>query len=157
MHKRKIRTYLYSIGIALGVGGLSALLSSSAMKSYEQTVNQPPLSPPPFIFPIVWTVLFILMGIGAARVWLYGEGRGRKRGLILYVLQLIFNFAWTLIFFNLQAFGFSFVWLLALITLVGMMMLYFYFSDRTASLLQIPYLLWLCFAAVLNFMVWKLN
>jgi tryptophan-rich sensory protein len=92
------KPYLISAGIALGVGALSGLLSMGAMENYAQFITKPPLSPPGWLFPVVWTILYTLMGISAARVWLAKESVARSKGLNLYVAQLIVNFFWSLIF-----------------------------------------------------------
>lgn len=110
-----------------------------------------------WLFPVVWGILYALMGISAARVWLTPETPARRRGINLFIAQLIVNFFWSLIFFNLQAFGFAFVWLLLLWVLVAWMILTFYKVDPLAAWLQVPYLVWLTFAAYLNFGVWMLN
>ena len=151
------KPYLISAGIALGVGVLSGLLSMNSMESYEQFITKPPLSPPEWLFPVIWTILYTLMGISAARIWLAEDSVARSKGLNLYVAQLIVNFFWSLIFFNAQAFGFAVIWLLLLWALVLSMILQFYKVDKPASLLQIPYLIWLTFAAYLSFGVWYLN
>lgn len=127
------------------------------MAVYEQTVLQPPLSPPGSLFPIVWTVLFALMGISAARIYLSPASSLRSLGLNLFIAQLAVNFFWSPIFFQRQAFGFAFLWLLLLWSLVLWMVLTFRKTDTLAASLQIPYLLWLTFAAYLNFGVWYLN
>lgn len=157
MKKRTWKTYALWILATEAVGALSGWLSSDGMKLYNATILQPPLSPPPFLFPIVWGILYALMGFGAARIWLSPPSPARSRGLNLYITQLVVNFFWSLIFFNAQAFGFAFLWLLLLWVLVLWMILVFYRTDPLAGLLQIPYLLWLTFAAYLNFGVWYLN
>ena len=151
------KTYLISIGIAEGIGALSGWLSREGTKIYNATVLQPPLSPPQWVFPVVWGILYALMGISSARIWLSPASRHRSRGLNLYIAQLILNFFWSLIFFNAQAFGLAFFWLLAIWALVIWMILTFRKVDPLAALLQIPYLLWLTFAAYLNWGVWMLN
>ena len=98
------KPYIISVLIALAVGGLSALLSLNGMESYEATVTKPVLTPPGWLVAVVWTILYALMGVSAARVWLTKESEARSRGLNLYVAQLIVNFFWSLIFFNAQAF-----------------------------------------------------
>ena len=133
----KWKPYIISALIALGVGGLSALLSMSGMEAYEAMVTKPALTPPGWLFSVVWTILYVLMGISAARVWLTKDSAARSRGLNLYVAQLIVNFFWSLIFFNAQAFGFAVIWLLLLWVLVFLMILQFYKVDRLAALLQI--------------------
>lgn len=157
MNWQKWRPYLISIGIAVGVGALSGLLSVSGMANYSESTLKPALTPPGWAFGLVWTILYTLMGISAARIWLTEDNLKRSRGLNLYVAQLIVNFFWSLIFFNAQAFGFAVFWLLLLWVLVILMILQFYRVDRLAALLQIPYLIWLTFAAYLNIGVWLLN
>ena len=153
----KWKPYIMSVLIALAVGGLSALLSMNGMELYEATITKPALTPPGWVFSVVWTILYVLMGISAAQVWLTKDSVARSRGLNLYVAQLIVNFFWILIFFNAQAFGFAVIWLLLLWVLVFLMIRQFYKVDRLAALLQIPYLIWLTFAAYLNIGVWILN
>ena len=155
--KRNWKTYAIWILIAEAVGALSGWLSREGMKLYSETVTQPPLSPPMWLFPVVWGILYALMGISAARVWLAPESPERKRGLNLFIAQLIVNFFWSLIFFNLQAFGFAFIWLLLLWGLVAWMILTFYKVDPLAAWLQVPYLIWLAFAGYLTFAVGLIN
>ncbi len=145
------------IGIAEAVGALSGFLSMEGSRSFSETVAQPPLSPPGILFPIVWTILYALMGISAARVYLAEPSQARSQGLNLWIAQLVINFFWSLIFFNDHAFGFAFFWLLGLWALVALMILQFWKTDKVAALLQLPYLLWLTFAAYLNAGVWYLN
>ena len=155
--KRTWKPYLYWILLAEAVGGLSGWLTRAATSVYSETILKPPLSPPGWVFPVVWTILFALMGIGAARVYLSEPSSSRSLGLNLFIAQLVVNFFWSPIFFDLQAFGFAFFWLLLLWILVFFMILTFRESDSTAGKLQIPYLLWLSFAAYLNLGVWYLN
>lgn len=157
MNKKKLWTYAAWILLAEGIGALSGWLSRDGMKLYSQTVVQPPLSPPMILFPIVWGLLYALMGIGAARVWLTAPSPDRSRGINLFLSQLIFNFFWSLIFFNAAAYGFALLWLMVLWILVLLMILAFNRTDPLGAWLQIPYLLWLTFAAYLNFGVWRLN
>ena len=145
------------IGISEAVGIVSGLLSRNGMTIFRQSAVQPELSPPPILFPVVWTILYALMGIGGARVSLAPESAARSWGLNLFVTQLIVNFFWSLIFFNTQAYGFALAWLILLFALALWMTLEFRKTDPPAALLQIPYLLWLAFAAYLNWSVWQLN
>ena len=151
------KTYALSIVIAEAVGGLSGWLTRKGVDVYNATVAQPPLSPPSIVFPIVWGILFALMGIGAARIYLAPPSATRTQSLRLYLLQLAFNFLWTIIFFNLQRFGFALIWLAALWILILLMILSFRKVDKLAAYLQIPYLLWVTFALYLNFGVFLLN
>ena len=142
------------IAVPLIVGGLSALFTMGAMKEFA-TVNKPPLSPPAWLFPVVWTVLYILMGISAYLVSESDNSGGKA--LLYYGAQLFFNFFWSIIFFNLQWYLFAFVWLLVLLLLVVITTVLFYRSSKLAGILMIPYLLWLSFAAYLNLAIYILN
>lgn len=179
-----------SLSISLGVGGLSSLLTHQSMKEYT-TLQKPPLSPSPIVFPIAWTLLFLLMGLSAWMIYrIQIEACHRKKGwfipaLRLYAAQLAVNFLWPVLFFNLHLRLFSFFWLVLLLNLVGIMMFRFYQAGKAcgapdpelsplfqtlparenrfaaygkaAALLQIPYVLWLCFAGYLNLGIWFLN
>ena len=155
---QKLKTYITSILIALGVGGLSALATRGSMELYE-TITPPPLAPPPILFPIVWTILFTLMGISAAMIYLTETAPlpQRKSALYTYVLSLIFNFFWSIIFFNIRAFLFAFIWILALLFLIVRTIMKYKKINPKAAYLQIPYLLWVAFAAYLNAAIWILN
>lgn len=157
MDKKAWKAYLLFILISLGTGLLAAALTSGGTELYNGGIAKPVLSPPAVVFPLVWTVLYALMGISAARIWLSPESADRSRGLNIFIAQLIVNFFWSLIFFNAQAFGSAFIWLLLLWVLILRMILTFYKTDKIAALLQIPYLLWVGFAGYLNFMIWQLN
>lgn len=157
MKKSTWKTYAFWIILTEAVGALSGWLSKDGTKIFNEFVIQPPLSPPPFLFPIVWGILYALMGISAARVWLSPPSGPRSRGLNLYIAQLIMNFFWSLIFFNAQAYGLALLWLLVIWALVIWLICSFRRTDKTAALLLIPYLLWLTFAAYLNWGVWFLN
>ena len=148
---KKYKPYIVEILLALAVGGLSAFLTKDAMADFE-TLTKPPLSPPGFLFPIVWTVLFVLMGISAGMVY-------KKSGSVpfIYRLSLIVNFLWSIIFFNMGAYLFAFFWLLLLLVLIIMTVADYIKVSKTAAYLQIPYLLWVIFAGYLNFGIWFLN
>ena len=156
LNKSKIKPYAVSILLTLAVGGLSGFLTSMAMDSFD-ALTKPPLTPPSFLFPIVWTVLFILMGVGAARVFLTEPTAARNRALIVYVVQLAVNFLWSIIFFNLQAYGFAFFWLILLWVLILTMIYLFCKVDKPAALIQIPYAIWVTYAGYLNLMIWLMN
>ncbi len=154
----KIWRYVASIGLALGVGALSAAASGGGMGFYE-TIVRPPLSPPGLLFPIVWTVLYILMGISAAMV---SGKRGQmpkevNEALGIYLLSLGVNFAWSPLFFGYRFYLFAFFWLLLLLYLIIRTILAYRQISKTAALLQIPYALWVVFAGYLNFAIWVLN
>ncbi|MFU0832975.1 MAG: Tryptophan-rich sensory protein [Oscillospiraceae bacterium] len=152
---KKIKIYIFSILLAVGVGALSGFLTRQSMQTF-QSLKKPALTPPAAVFPIVWTVLFFLMGIGAAMIYLEDSPNSR-RALTFYGIQLAVNFFWTIFFFNLMAYWFSFFWLLLLIVLIIAMIASFKSINRTAAFLQLPYLVWVAFAGYLNFMIALLN
>ena len=157
MKKQPWKTYLLWILGTEAVGVAAGLLSRGATQAYGETIRTPAFAPPAILFPIVWTLLYALMGFGAARVDLSPPCAARRSALRVYGLQLFFNFFWTLIFFNLQAFGAAFLWLVALWGLILWMLLLFRKVDPLAGWLQLPYLLWVTFAGYLNLSVWLLN
>lgn len=157
MNRHTWKLYLGWILLGEAVGAFSGWLTRHDTALYVQSILKPPLSPPAVVFPIVWAILFALMGISAARIYLAPPSPARNRGLLIFLVQLGFNFLWSIIFFHFQAFGLAFLWLLALWALILWMILTFRKVDRPAAWLQIPYLLWVSFAAYLSFGVWRLN
>ena len=155
---KKLKPYIISVAITLGVGALSALFTRNNMDIYDRIVS-PPLAPPGILFPIVWTILYTLMGISSARIYLAGKENGADTGKALktYAIQLVVNFFWSIFFFNAEAFLFSFIWILLLWILIIKMIKEFNEIDPLAAKLQIPYLLWVTFAAYLNLAIFILN
>lgn len=157
MHNEKWKTYLFWIGLSEAVGAIAGILTQAEVAEYQSHITQPPLSPPAFLFPIVWGILYALMGISTARISLSAPSPARSLGLNLFIVQLAVNFLWSFIFFHLQAYGFAVLWLLLLWVLVAVMIHIFLKTDTKAAILQIPYLLWLSFALYLNIGVWLIN
>jgi len=147
-----VLTYLIAIAIPLAVGIFSALLTKDYMVSYSE-LERPPLAPPAALFPIVWTLLYILMGISSATVLLKRNADNMKHarcGLEYYVMSLALNFTWSLIFFRAEAYIFALVWLLILLYTVVKTVKNYKRVSPLAAYLQIPYIVWLAFAAYLN-------
>lgn len=142
--------------IALGVGWLSSLLTRYGLENIYPTLQKSSLTPPDIVFPIVWTILYVLMGIGMALVWNKGCP-SRTTCLALWIFQLFFNFFWSILFFGWNLHLIALIWLIALIVLVVLMALCFHRCSPTAAWMQLPYLLWLLFAGYLNWAVWVLN
>ncbi len=143
--------------IPLAVGGLSALLTRDSMSTFE-SINQPPLSPPAWLFPVVWTILYTLMGIASYLVLESAAAPAQKKSAITaYAVQLAVNFFWSIFFFNMQAYLFSFIWILLLWVLIIVTIVRFSRVSRTAAWLLAPYLVWVTFAAYLNFAIYLLN
>jgi benzodiazapine receptor len=157
MEKSTWKTYAVWILLAEAVGGIAGWLTREDVRIYNEAIQKPLLSPPSIVFPIVWGILFALMGISAARVYLSPPSDDRSRSLLLFFVQLVFNFCWSFLFFRFQNFGLAFFWLLILWVLIAWMILSFRKVDPLAAWLQLPYLIWVTFAAYLNLAVWILN
>ncbi len=142
------------LAIPLAVGGLSALLTRNSMETF-QVINKPPLSPPGWLFPVVWTILYVLMGIASYLV--LTSGKPNRTALAVYGIQLFFNFLWSIIFFNLEQYLFAFVWLVLLWLLILATTVLFYRISKPAGYLMLPYLLWVTFAGYLNLSIYLLN
>ena len=155
--KINVKLFVVCIAIPLLVGGISALLTKGSMETFEMLVK-PPLSPTGWLFPVVWTVLYILMGTAAYLVVTSsGTQEERSRAISVYVNQLVVNFLWSTFFFQFGWYFFSFVWLLLLWILILVTLVRFYRISKPAGYLLIPYLLWVTFAGYLNFSIWLLN
>ncbi|MCQ2478413.1 MAG: tryptophan-rich sensory protein [Clostridia bacterium] len=155
--KFNLKKLLISLAIPLVAGGISTLITAKDMKIYNDIVR-PPLSPPMILFPIVWCILYILMGISLYLVWnsdadLYLK----KKGYWIFAIQLILNFIWSPIFFTGRQFLLAFIVLIAMWVLVLCMIIVFSKIKKCAGLLQIPYLIWLTIAAYLNLGIYILN
>ncbi len=155
--KEKKFTLVKCIAIPLAVGGAAALLSRGGMSLFEE-LYQPPLSPPGWLFPVVWTILYVLMGISSYLILTSGADQKDIFGaLTLYAYQLTVNFLWPIFFFDFQWYLFSFFWLVLLWILIVLMVICFYRISKPAAWLMVPYLLWVTFAGYLNLGIWLLN
>ena len=151
------KALIISILIPLAVGAMSAILTTGSMESFAM-LSKPPLSPPGWLFPVVWTILFTLMGISSYLVYVASVSESKKTSaLTVYAIQLAINFFWSIIFFNFRAYTFAFIWLLLLIAVVVIMIIKFYRVDKPAAYLQLPYLAWLLFAGYLNLYIALMN
>ena len=135
-------------------GGIAGFLTKEGTKAFKY-MAKPKLTPPVAVFPIAWSILYLLMGIGISRIELLPQKT--QKAQIVYMLQLGMNFLWSIFFFNMQAYGFSLFWLMLLLALIVAMVVLFYSKDKTAAILQLPYLFWVAFAGYLNYGVWILN
>lgn len=145
------------IAIPLIVGAVSALITGGGMEVFE-TLNKPPLSPPGWLFPIVWTILYTLMGIASYLVLRSGAAeQDIHKALTIYAYQLVVNFLWPTFFFNFKWYFFAFLWLILLWVLIVIMLERFLRISKLAGYLIIPYLLWVTFAGYLNLGIWWLN
>lgn len=148
--RKKYRTFIISIPVSLAIGGFSAFLTRDNMQLFGE-ISKPLLSPPAFLFPVVWTILYILMGFSSAVVFDHRKFKKREAetGLILYAVNLFLNFFWSIIFFNFRAYTFAFVWILILWSVILAMIAQFYKVNRLSAYLQIPYFIWVTFAGYL--------
>ena len=153
--KKEIKVYIIAILIPLAVGGLSAFLTRGNMDIYQE-INTPSFAPPALAFPIVWSLLYILMGISSAMIY-NSKSLKRDNALFVYIIQLMVNFLWSIIFFNLRAYLLSFIIIVVLWRLIILMISKFLRINKIAGYLQIPYLLWVTFATVLTFSIYLLN
>jgi len=140
--------------IPLTVGSLSALLTQNSMETFN-SITKPGIAPPGWLFQVVWTILYILMGIASYLV--LTSGKPNDDALIVYGIQLVFNFFWSIIFFNLKLYLPAFIWLVLLWLLILKTTLLFYQISKPAGYLMVPYLLWVTFAGCLNFSIHLLN
>ena len=155
--KINYKSLIICILIPLAVGGLSALLTMGSMKDFA-ALEQPPLSPPGWLFPVVWTVLYILMGIASYIVLETPSSDDEtKKAFMAYFLQLGFNFFWSIIFFSLGAYEVAFAWLCVLLALIVVTTVRFWRINKWAGILMLPYIAWVSFAGYLNLAIAYLN
>ncbi|MEH6513922.1 TspO/MBR family protein [Maribacter arcticus] len=156
--KRKLTYIIIGIVICSTIGFLSSVVTQSSVNGWYMTLNKPSFNPPNWIFAPVWTALYILMGISAGWVWAKGfHHKWVKTGLYHFGFQLLLNGLWSIVFFGLQQ---PFWGLLVILTLLVVLILtikWFKVVSKVAAILLIPYLLWVCFATLLNYKIWELN
>lgn len=155
--KQNWKLLLVCLAVPLVVGGVAARLTQESMMLFIR-LNKPPLSPPGWLFPVVWTVLYTLMGVASYLVLTAGKPQEMiERAIRLYFLQLVVNFFWPILFFNQSRYLFAFFWLVLLWLLILGTAVQFYKIRPLAGYLMIPYLLWVTFAGYLNLSIYFLN
>lgn len=142
--------------LALGVGTLSGYFARTGLETVYPLLEKSPLTPPGAVFPVVWTVLYLLMGLGLALVMRRG-GTGSGAALALWCIQLALNGAWSLLFFSAGAYLGALICLCLLWVAIFLMMLVFASVSPAAAWLQVPYFLWVSYAGYLNLVIWRLN
>lgn len=142
--------------LPLIVGGLSGYFTASNIATWYVTLNKPPFNPPNYLFGPVWTVLYLMMGISLGII-INAKHSNKNKSLIIFSIQLVLNFFWSVIFFSLQSPGWAAIEIITLWLSIIYMLLNFYKINKWAGLLQIPYLLWVTFASVLNMSIYVLN
>lgn len=139
-------------------GFLVWYINRNAITYYSANVKKPFFTPPGIVFFIVWSILYVLMGIAAYRIYVKNKENNKDNGAyFFYLLQLMINFMWSFIFFTFRLYGVSFIWLIILLVFVIITFIKFIKIDKVAGFLLIPYIIWLLYAGVLNYFVWLLN
>lgn len=149
------KNLIISLIISLGIGGISGIIISGSIGLYKYLVK-PPLSPPNIVFIIVWSILYVLMGISAYKIY-ESKNISSKNALTVYIIQLLFNFIWPILFFTLNYRLVSFIWILMLFITILIMITKFYKINKLSAYLQLPYLFWVAFASYLNLGFYILN
>jgi tryptophan-rich sensory protein len=156
--KRKLSYIAIGIVVCCTIGFLSSVATQSSVNDWYLTLNKPSFNPPNWIFAPVWTTLYILMGISAGWVWAKGfHHKWVKTGLYHFGFQLLLNGLWSIVFFGLKQPFWGLVVILSLLVVLLLTIKWFKVVSKVAAALLIPYLLWVCFATVLNFKIWELN
>lgn len=157
MRRINVGPFVYSLFIPVMVGIISAAISSRGMEIYK-VMEKPPLSPPAWVFSVVWTILYLVMGLSS---YLIIEARtdvkSKAAALMFYGIQLFMNFMWSILFFNLGMYMFSFIWLVIMLCVVVICAFKFFYISSLAGFLLVPYILWLSFAAYLNLGAYMLS
>ncbi|MCC8027307.1 MAG: tryptophan-rich sensory protein [Clostridium sp.] len=154
--KNNHKLIITCLAIPLAAGGVSAFITRNSMSVFRQ-LKKPPFSPPGWVFPVVWTILFVLMGAASYLVKTAGYTRQRTKALTAYAVQLTVNFFWPIFFFKCKWYLFAFIWLAALWCLVAATIKYSYAVSKKAAYLLIPYILWITYAGYLNLFIFLLN
>ncbi|WP_431125330.1 TspO/MBR family protein [Flagellimonas flava] len=156
--KKKLTYITVSVLICLLIGFLSSFATQSSVNDWYVGLNKPSFNPPNWIFAPVWTTLYILMGVSAGIVWSKGFHHiWVKTALYHFGFQLLFNALWSIVFFGLKNPFWAFLVILVLLTLIALTIKWFRVVSKLASFLLVPYLLWVCFATLLNYKIWELN
>jgi benzodiazapine receptor len=157
MKKTLTLKFLISLLLPLSLGAIAGMFTSQSVPEWYATLNRPSFNPPNWIFGPVWTSLYILMGISFFLIWKQEASKVRNRAILIFLLQLLLNFAWSFIFFFFNLIGLALVEIILLWISIVMMLVVFYKIKPVASYINIPYLLWVTFATVLNASYYILN
>lgn len=154
--KKLVFTIAVCVFLCMTFGAFSGFSTINAIQSWYPLIEKPTWNPPNEVFGPVWTGLYILMGISLGMVWNRRQ-EDKYNAIVWFSIQFALNLLWSFIFFNLHQIGFAFVEILGMLFSIAMMIRYFYKISPVAAFLQIPYLLWVTFASVLNGTIWYLN
>lgn len=155
---RKVVKFVIAVSLPLALGAFAGFFTSASVQGWYSTVNKPAFNPPNWIFAPVWTSLYLLMGIAFYIVWLkVEESKIKTKAIIFYFIQLVLNFCWSIIFFYAEEPGWAFAEIMLLWVMIVATIIKFSKISKFAAWLLVPYILWVSFAAVLNFAIWQLN
>ncbi|UNZ00140.1 tryptophan-rich sensory protein [Zhouia spongiae] len=158
MRKRLVRNIIICVLVCLLTGLFASMATQSSVDTWYHSLNKPPFTPPDWLFAPVWIVLYILMGIAAGIVWSHGfYHKWVKTAMYHFVFQLLLNAMWSIVFFGFKKPLWGFLVILTLLVLIVLTIKWFKVVNRKAAYMLIPYFIWVCFAAILNFEVWRLN
>jgi translocator protein len=157
MNKSQIFKLIASLTLPLGLGTIAGLFTAEAIPGWYETLNRPSFNPPNWLFGPVWTTLYLLMGISLFLIWKQSVSKERNTSILVFTLQLLLNFGWSFIFFYFNMIGFAFIEIILLWISIVIMLVLFYKIKPMASYINIPYLLWVTFATVLNGSYYFLN
>jgi len=157
MNKRQILKLVVSILLPLGLGAIAGIFTAKAIPEWYATLNQPSFNPPNWIFGPVWTSLYILLGISFFLTWKQPATKERNRAISIFLIQLVLNFAWSFLFFYFHQIGLALIDIIVLWILIITMLILFYRIKPLAAYINIPYLLWVTFASILNASYFVLN
>ncbi len=157
MNKSQIFKLLASLALPLGLGSIAGLFTADAVPEWYETLNRPSFNPPNWIFGPVWTTLYIFMGISLFLIWKQNASKGRNLAIFVFLLQLALNFGWSFIFFYFNMISFALIEIIFLWITIVIMLVLFYRIKPMAAYINIPYLLWVTFATILNASYYLLN
>jgi len=157
MNTTKVTKLVLSLAFPLAVGAIAGVFTSAAIQDWYVTLNRPSFNPPNWIFAPVWTTLYIILGISLFLVWILPPGKGRDRALVAFCVQMILNFGWSFFFFYFKTIGLALAEIFMLWISIVLMIILFYKVKPIAAYVNVPYLLWVSFAAILNAAYFLLN
>ena len=157
MNKSNIFKLIVSLVLPLGIGTIAGIFTSDAIPEWYETLKQPSFNPPNWVFGPVWTTLYFLMGISFFLIWKQNVSKERNRSILVFMIQLVLNFCWSFLFFYYHQIGLALVEIILLWLSILSMILLFYRIKPLAAYINIPYLLWVTFATILNAAYYFLN
>jgi translocator protein len=157
MKANQIGKLITSLLLPLGIGGIAGMFTKEAILGWYASLNQPSFNPPNWVLGPVWTTLYIIMGISLYLIWKMKAGKGRNQAILVFMVQLLLNFCWSFFFFYFKMIGVALVDIVALWIMIVVMLVRYYKLKPLAAYINIPYLLWVTFASVLNIAYFFLN